>query len=189
MIPGPWGRDMIQMPSHLGMRMPQAPVFCSLVNCASVLITMHSKYKFLSWWLKDSLIYECNDKSLSVGLVLCLLRGIMVVGSPLGFMTCLVRGSWAGDSVGHGLHLVQRDLNPIGKWLAILMISHNYKYSWLWKIEGIPTSLQPIQPWVQEFCSHRLALHSELLGCWIFLVSIQSFRMNGESSSWWPRSS
>lgn len=78
--------------------------------------------------MKDSLTYEYNDKSLSVGLILCLLRGIMVVGSPLGLMTSLVRGSWAGNSVRYGFHLVQRDLNPIGKWLAILMISHNYKY-------------------------------------------------------------
>lgn len=42
--------------------------------------------------MRDALICVCNDKSLEVGLIICLFGRIIVMGTLLGLMICVAIG-------------------------------------------------------------------------------------------------
>lgn len=73
-------------------------------------------------------IYISNDKSLRIALILFPLRGIMMVGSPLGPMSCLAQVLAFINVLGVIFHLVELDLGQIKKFLFILMIFGNNLY-------------------------------------------------------------
>lgn len=47
----------------------------------------------LRWGMKDTLIWECKEKSSGVGLMLCPVSRVTVAGSLLGLLICLSLGS------------------------------------------------------------------------------------------------
>lgn len=57
-----------------------------------------------------ALIYRCKTPSLGVSLLFCLFSKIIVVGSPLEPMACLISGSW--------FHVVEWVLNPLRRQLG-----------------------------------------------------------------------
>lgn len=118
MIPEPWEEGVWCRYST------QKRVFCSLLFLAfgqlwvSLLITICCKKTFLWQRLRDALIFGCNDKPLEADLILCLLRKIVVFGSSLQFMICLVIGSQPGNGAKCVFNHMKQDLNQAeSSWL------------------------------------------------------------------------
>lgn len=63
--------------------------------------------------MRDALICVYNGKSSEVGLIICLVNRIIVIGSLLGLMTCVAIGSDLSNGVRYGSHLMEQDLNLI----------------------------------------------------------------------------
>jgi hypothetical protein len=89
----------------------------------SMIITIYWEQKLLWRRPRDTLIYGYNSKSLGVDLIICLIGRIIVVGSPLGHMTCLNIGSWLYNDSSYVFHLVEWAFKPIRRQLLFTWCS------------------------------------------------------------------
>ena len=75
-------------------------------------------------------IYGCNNKSLGVGLMLCPFSRITVVGSLVGFITCLDIDSSSSNAAKYGFHFIHSTLNPIRKQFVTSMTFMPLLHHW-----------------------------------------------------------
>lgn len=83
-------------------------------------------------------------------LVLCyLLSNIIVTGSALGPMTCLVIGSCSGSGTKYWFYLVEWDLRKIRKWFFTFKMSMSLLPPWAWSCQVRVTVFDKYYP---SFC-------------------------------------
>lgn len=80
---------------------------------ATGLIKINRKEKHFRQGLRDTLFHEYKNKSLGVGLILCLFNFIIVVGPLVEPITCLAIDSLSDNGVRYGFHLVEWGLTLV----------------------------------------------------------------------------
>lgn len=88
--------------------------------------------------MRDALIYECNEKSVGVGLIISSISRVIVVGSPLGTMACLLTCAWPQLPCQEWVHLVDWALQATRKWLvtplALVPLLCQWAYLAIWSL-------------------------------------------------------